>query len=124
MRCEYSCRGWVTVEYTGGHFDGSPDKVYQRSDAIIGISETDQPHKYVFEVAFRQTGFEAEPWPDSSRTMGDIRRSFDKIRKGEVCSQNHWQGTVHFKGKPLAECIDPRNGNPMCVDCYEELTND
>ena len=116
----YSCRGWVTVEYIGCQLDGSDEKIYQRCDAIVGISETDTPYKYTFTHSFREIGFDDTPWPGHV----DSLRFIDKVRPGELCSSPHWEGTKHFKGKPPAIEIDSRDGSPICDDCWGDLMND
>ena len=123
-RCIYSCRGWVTVEYEGDPLDGSPNRMYQRSDPIIGISETDVQFKYKFSVDFREIGLDDAKWPEPRDTIS----GFDGVRPGELCSSPHWRGSIRketlTKNPGPAEHIDPRDGEPCCWDCYEELIND
>lgn len=108
-------RGWVTVEYVGCHSDNRPDKLYQRGDPILGVSETGEQHKYLFEPCFREPGFEDHSWPEPANHGA----AFDAPRPGDICSHPSCtkQGVV-------GEHIDFRSGEPLCWDCYEELIND
>jgi hypothetical protein len=111
----YSCRGWVAVEYVGCQLDGSNEKMYQRCDAVVGISETDTPFKYTFNHSFREIGFGDEPWPEHV----DSIRFIDSVRPGEFCSHPSCR-----KKKLVAVDIDSRDGSPICEDCWEDLMND
>jgi len=136
-RCGYNCRGWITVEYLGIHLDGRPDKLYQRCDPIIGISEVDEKDRkdyqqwdkkeknyytggLVFDCQFREVGDSGAAWPKPV----DKIYLLDKVREGDRCRYCRAMCVIRKMEVPLAKTCDPRNGDPMCWDCYDDLQED